>query len=787
MKSLRSLVAAAAILACIPAVQATTDADRPSFVYPQERMFGAHKAILYAPQIESWPDFARFEGVMALQFYPDGSDKPLLASAAISGATEIDLSRRLVLVTDAAIDSVRFAARDTAAYEKALRDGVRKGRLEVPLDLFLLSLDESILDRPPPAGFSREPPAILVSRAPAIVLFIDGKPVPTELADTGLKLVVNANWPLIADEKAGAYYLLDREIWLTAKDLDGPWTPTRTLPAGLSKLPKDGEHAMIAAAIPAPGTHQRVSSVHHRAQPTELIVLAGEPQLEEIEGTGGLSFAANTDAALFRLGDRWFFPTAGRWFSSPDPFKGPWTFVETLPAAFAKIPADHRMGFVRATVRGTLEAKIAALEALLPKRNIVATDAKPGIEVQYAGEPQFQRIETTQVSRAVNTGYDVILFGNTYYLCYAGVWYAGVTPTGPWKVATSLPPELFAIPPSSPSYPVTQVTVVQATPTTVVYSQTPAYSSNVYVVYGVPWYGTGYYYYPYAWGHYYYPYPIAYGHGTAYNPATGAFASRSVWYGPYGGYSYTRGYNPRTGRYGYVETAWDGDEWASHGETYNPRTGVETETRRYYNEDSNKGEMERTVERGDAWIRTERETDFDKGTSTTTRTTSRGGSSEITRQVEDGQRTTSGTIETGGGRTATIEGSGDGSRGRMTVAGSEGGSAMAGYGEGGRAVAVRNAEGDLYAGHDGSVYRRTDDGWQSYDPDSGSWQAMQRPERSADPSRTGSPRPAAGGDSARDYSRLERDAATRHSGMSSFDRNRRAGSRGFGESRPRRR
>lgn len=781
---MRTAAALATILYCGWA-QATTAAETQSFVYPQERMYGAHKGILYAPQISAWPEFAKFEGSMAIEFYPDGGEKRLLATMAFSGSTEVDLAERLVHVTDPVITNVKFAARDTEAYEAALRDGVRKGGFEVPLDVFLLGLDDSILDRPPPPGFSKEPPAILVSTAPAIVLFINGNPVLTDLPETGLKLVVNANWPLITDAKSSVYYLLDREVWLTAKKLAGPWTATRKLPDGLSRLAKDGEHAMMAAAVPAPQTTQVASTVHVRELPTELLVIQGEPALEEIPGTGGLSFVANTDSPLFKLGADWYYLVAGRWFSTVDPFNGPWTFVESLPEAFATIPADHKLAYVRVSVRGTLEAKVASLESLLPKRKAVTMDVKPAIEVSYAGEPQFQRIENTVVSRAVNTGYDVILFEDTYYLCYAGVWYRAVTPTGPWAVASSMPKEVYAIPPSSPSYQVTQVTVVESTPTTVVYEQTPAYSSSVYIVYGVPWYGTGYYYYPYAYGHYYYPYPVAYGHGNYYNPVTGGYGSRSVWYGPYGGYSYTQGYNPRTGRYGYAETAWDGDEWASHGETYNPRTGVATETNRYYNEDSNKGEMERTVERGDEWIQTERETDFDTGQSTTTRETSKGGSSTTTR---------------------------DGTTSRTDIETGEGGKGTSVSQDGNRTTVGQSAEGDLYAGHNGNVYKKSDDGWQSYDPDNGGWNDVQKPEspqgqgqaqaaaqtardsgaqaRDASqkyssasmygPSEYSKQSSGASGYSSRDTSQLNRDAAARQGGTSSFQRNRSGGYSGGG-------
>ena len=133
---------------------------------------------------------------------------------------------------------------------------------------------------------------------------------------------------------------------------------------------------------------------------------------------------------------------------------------------------------------------------------------------------------------------------------------------------------IYEIPPDSPAYDTTQVKVASSTASAVTYTYPASYSSGVYVVYGVPYYGTGWYYPPYYYGGYYYPFWGSYGHGSWYNPATGGYGSRSAWYGPYGGYSYSQGYNPTSGRYGWVETAWDGNERGSYGETYNPRTVV---------------------------------------------------------------------------------------------------------------------------------------------------------------------------------------------------------------------
>jgi hypothetical protein len=236
------------------------------------------------------------------------------------------------------------------------------------------------------------------------------------------------------------------------------------------------------------------------------------------------------------------------------------------------------MATVRASVPGTIEARRSVLEAMLPTKRTLKAGAAPGIDVEYAGEPQFEAIPSTTVSRAVNSPNDVIAAGQKYYLVYQGAWYVSDSPNGPWAATGEVPPEVYQIPPSSPSYPVTQVIVQTTDDGDIESSYAAAYATSMFIGFGIGYYGTGWYYPPYYGYGGYYPYYPSYGHGSWYNPNTGGFGSRSVYYGPYGGYTYNQGYNPKTGRYSNVETAWDGNEWASAGETYNPRTGISTET-----------------------------------------------------------------------------------------------------------------------------------------------------------------------------------------------------------------
>ncbi len=105
----------------------------------------------------------------------------------------------------------------------------------------------------------------------------------------------------------------------------------------------------------------------------------------------------------------------------------------------------------------TLEAALAYIEATLPQRKVVRAGNGPAQSVYYVGAPSFEPIAGTRVERAVNTPFAVIRHNNAYYLNLEAAWYRADTPTGPWRVTTVVPEEIFAIPPSDPLYPVTFV------------------------------------------------------------------------------------------------------------------------------------------------------------------------------------------------------------------------------------------------------------------------------------------------------------------------------------------
>ncbi|HEY4273740.1 MAG TPA: hypothetical protein VGM65_17200, partial [Candidatus Udaeobacter sp.] len=338
----------------------------------------------------------------------------------------------------------------------------------------------------------------------------------------------------------------------------------------------------------------------------------------------------------------------------------------------------------------TDEAKDAVLLAQVPTTMTVKpTEAAAKVKVQYGGEPKFEPIKGTSMSYATNTQDKVIKLGDVYYLCLQGVWFMSPNPNEPWTTCTSVPKEIYTIPPSSPVYNVTYVTQTANPDGTVQASYTAGYLGGFILgaaTGAIIANGSGYWWPPYAYGAYYYPYAATYcggyyygGYGyhyatPYYNSTTGAYGWKQTAYGPYG--SATRGaaYNPYTGTYargGSVSTPYGS---RSAAQAYNPYTGTYAQTR--------------------------------QGSSPT----AQWGSS----YVSNGNKSaTMGHYSTANGTVAGISGS-------------QGGKAAGASTAWGNTAAGKTASGNMYAGHDGNVYKNTGNGWQKYD--NGSWNSVNKPQ-----------------------------------------------------------
>jgi len=711
---------------------------------------------LYQPQVASWENQKRMTFYAAASYMARPDDKPALGTIKAEAETKVSVTERLVDFSILRITESNFPTLSKPEMQEIVAEitrGIPQHDRVIALDRVLAGIDKSQILPKNVDGVKADPPAVFFSKTPAVIVNIDGDPIWSPIAGTDLKYAINTNWDLFELATSKTFYLRHDATWLKATSLDGAWTPAGTLPGSFRKIPADDNWTDVRAAVPG----QKLSSsaaprVFVSTKPAELILLKGEPSYLLVEGTS-LLWVINTESDVFRLGKTGpvYYLVAGRWFSAPD-FTGPWTFASLeLPADFQKIPLEHDRSRVLASVPGTEQAAEAVLLASIPQTARVDKKALKAPDVMYDGEPQFQPIEQTSVSRAVNTDKDIIKVGDLYYMCFQGVWFMSKAAAGPWEVTGTVPKQIYEIPVSSPSHSVTYVTVEESSTDWVVFASAAAYT-GVMIAWGCAVWGSGYYYPPYVWygGGYpiYRPFYPTYGYSAWYNPWTGTYGRGAAVYGPYGGAGVGARYNPSTGTYARGAAAWGPYGGAAVGQGYNARTGTYARggvaagpygargAAEAYNPRSGAygatrqgsgvyGSWGQTgVQRGDDWATTSRVTN--RATGTTTRVT---------------------------------QGSGGGSMVSRNTPGPGG------------SFAGQSGSGDIYAGRDGNVYRKQGDSWQKYD--NGSWNNAQQPtpqqrqaaqDRATQAGAQARDRAAASGMDRATAGQLSRDSAARSNG-----------------------
>ena len=639
---------------------------------------------VFQPQIASWDGQKQMVAYSAASFTPRGAQKANLGTLKLEADTSVSVNERLVNFSKIKLTETSFQNLPKDQLQdivtQVVDHSVKENGFVIALDRVLANLDKSQIIPKNIDGVKADPPTIFYSASPAVLINLDGEPIWSNIQGNDLKFAVNTNWDLFQLSPSNTLYLRYNDSWVTGPGLEGPWTAVKELPVSFSRLPADGNFKEAKSSVPAKKlSASKTPKVFVSRMPAELILLDGKPKYKEVEGTS-LLWVSNTESDIFRLGKTGlvYYLVAGRWFSAPD-FTGPWTFASTvLPDDFKKIPEAHERSRVLASIPGTDQAMEAVLLAQIPETARVSKKLAAPM-VQYQGDPMFEPIEKTMVSRAVNTDKDIIKIGDIYYMCFQGVWFMGRSPTGPWEVTGSVPKEIYEIPVSSPAHAVTYVTVEEDNDDAVIFA-TAAMYTGVMIAWGCAVWGSGYYYPPYYYGGgfypYYRPYYPTYGFGASYNPWTGAYTRGAVAYGPYGGAGVASRYNPTTGTYSRGAAAWGPYGASGAASAYNPRTGAAATTRQGSSVYGSWGQT--GVTRGDQWASTSRVTN---NMGTTTRVTQgSGGNTAITRNPA---------------------------------------------GAGNASGVVRTEGGDVYAGRDGSVYKKQGDAWQKYDGTTGNWGASQ--------------------------------------------------------------
>lgn len=505
-----------------PAPQTATQAQEDP-TWPRVIADGDHDITVYQPQVERWQDDV-LEARAAVSIDKPGTETQTLGVVWFKAHTQVDKESDLVTLHNIEVVKASFPS-DTAnadAYAAALRrdaEGLRSISLARLQSSLAVAEAESGAKALP---VKNDPPKVIFSQTPAMLVLIDGKPQLRQITGSKLLRVINTPALIAFDEASGTYYLRALKRWWSASSTDGAWSAVSKPPAALTSTIKaagsrvnllDNAPPEIAEAVAAGA----VPALHVSQVPAELIQSTGEPEYAPIPDTQLLYVKNTASQIIVDVGNQdHYILIAGRWFRSKSLGDGPWSFVacDQLPADFAKIPESHPKGDVLASVSGTPQAQASLIDNQIPQTATVDRQ-KAKITIRYDGQPELKPIPGTSLEYVVNASAPVIKVGSAFYAIENGVWFTAASLNGPWHAATEVPSAIYSIPPEAPLHYVTYAKVYRATADAVYVGYTPGYYGTVVAPGGVVVYGTGYGY-PSWIGAYWYPAPLTYGYGAAF-------------------------------------------------------------------------------------------------------------------------------------------------------------------------------------------------------------------------------------------------------------------------------
>jgi hypothetical protein len=533
-KMFRALLAITALLALFAATGLAQD-NWPAQIDAEKA-----RIVIYQPQIESF-DGITLEARAAVSVTPAGETTPVFGAVWTKSRVSTDYDERIVKLLDVQVTDAKFPDADPghiAELSSLLESEIPTWDLDISLDRLLAGLEAVEMEKSAAERINTTPPRVYFRTTPTVLVMIDGYPILQDVPDSKLKYVANTAFFIIQDAGGKSYYLKGGDYWYTAADVTGDWNATEQVPkeivdlAAKSAVDEDKPDTTFVDGPPG---------IIVSTEPAELILADGEPEYASVEGTQ-LLYMSNTESDVIMdiESQTYYVLLAGRWYISKDPAAGEWTHIahDDLPEDFPRIPEDSDMGNVLVSVPGTEQARNAVLENQVPQTAEI--DRKTAtVEVQYDGDPEFEKCGDQGVAYAKNCDKTVLMIDERYYCCDDAVWFESGRPDGPWEVSVEVPDAVQSIPPECPAYNVKYVYVYESTPEVVYVGYTPGYTCS-YVYSGVVVYGTGYWYRPW-YRHYYYPRPVTWGFSVHYNPYTGwgfSYGFRWGWFG----YGYHRPY-----------------------------------------------------------------------------------------------------------------------------------------------------------------------------------------------------------------------------------------------------
>jgi hypothetical protein len=499
---------------------APATAPSPAFPWPAQFSADGRAFVLYPPELDRW-EGDRLQGRVAVSVRGAQDAKPVYGAADITAHVRVESGSQRAQVSDLQVTRIDFptAPNEAGRYREVIQKQLATIDWQPSVDQLR---GEVAVDRAARSTRAQpvrnDPPRIAFSDQPAILVPVDGAPVLRDLPGLGLKRVINTRALILQDPESDRFFLDAAGRWFEARRLEGPWTESHVRPSALDEAKQQLQSSGQVDTLERDGGAAGASKIIVSTTPTELVQTDGAPQYTPVAGTQ-LLYVTNTPNRLFLdlRTQQYYVLLSGRWYRTQALDAGRWEYVpgNALPADFAAIPENHPTATVRESVPGTPQAAEAVIANSVPQvASVKRTQAR--LDLTYDGPPQFQPIEGTPLTYAVNAAIPVISVNPTeFYALDNGVWFYSANVDGPWSPASTVPPVIYTIPRSSPLYYVTYVRVYDSTPSTVYVGYAPGYVGSYVSPDNTVVYGSGYYYQPWV-GSVWYGYPVTWGFGFSY-------------------------------------------------------------------------------------------------------------------------------------------------------------------------------------------------------------------------------------------------------------------------------
>jgi len=262
---------------------------------------------IYQPQLESWTGNL-LDAYAAVTIKTQGSQAVNYGVVWFTARTEVDKVNRVVTLNDFNLTKRSFPtlANNGQAYLSAFK-GAMPWNESMPLDELETALSTTSIDaQQKRVPVKNDPPRVIVSTTPALLVSIDGQPV-MRPASGGLSKVINTRALVLVDASRSNYYLALMDGWVRSASLDGPWSfaadaPTGTLDAIKAAAVQSARNQIVGDAtksLSAAYADGEAPTVYVSTTPTELLLTQGQPKYAPIPGTT-LSYVQNSADDIFK-------------------------------------------------------------------------------------------------------------------------------------------------------------------------------------------------------------------------------------------------------------------------------------------------------------------------------------------------------------------------------------------------------------------------------------------------------------------------------------------------------